>query len=112
MTFQPFFNHRKTMKEQQHLFLQLLGHLPARLTAQQAAWVINCQLHDIAPLVSAKLLKPLGNPKPNSVKYFATADLLEVSKDHRWLSRVTAVIGQRGQRKTEAKSFPVVNKNS
>ncbi len=37
----------------------LLGQLPARLTAEQAAWVLNCQVHDIPALVAAKLLKPL-----------------------------------------------------
>jgi hypothetical protein len=31
--------------------------VPARLTAEQAAWVLNCQPHDIPILVAAKLLK-------------------------------------------------------
>ena len=30
------------MKEDQHKFLTVLGQLPARLTAEQAAWVLNC----------------------------------------------------------------------
>jgi len=34
------------MREDQHRFLTLLGQLPARLTAEQAAWVLNCQAHD------------------------------------------------------------------
>ena len=50
------------MKEEQHRFLSLLGQLPARLTAEQAGWVLNCQAHDIPALVTARLLKPLGNP--------------------------------------------------
>ena len=29
----------------------------------------------------ARLLKPLGNPAQNSVKFFATADVLELAKD-------------------------------
>ncbi len=32
------------MKDEQHRFLMLLGQLPARLTAEQAAWVLNCQV--------------------------------------------------------------------
>ncbi len=80
------------MKADQHQFLQLLGQLPARLTAEQAAWVINCQPHDIPALVAAKLVKPLGNPPANGIKYFATADLLESSKDRNWLVRVSATI--------------------
>ena len=80
------------MKADQHQFLQLLGQLPARLTAEQAAWVINCQPHDIPALVAAKLVKPLGNPPQNGIKYFATADILEAAKDHNWLVRVSATI--------------------
>jgi len=47
------------MRDDQHKFLMLLGQLPARLTAEQAAWVLNCQVHDIPALVTAKLIKPL-----------------------------------------------------
>jgi hypothetical protein len=72
----------------------LLGQLPARLTAEQAAWVLNCQPHDIPALVSSRLLKPLGNPPPNGIKFFATADLLELVKDRNWLVRVSSTINQ------------------
>ena len=87
------------MRDEQHQFLQLLGQLPARLTAEQAAWVLNCQPHDMPALVAAKLLKPLGNPAANSIKFFATADLLENMKDRNWLVRVTATIYQHWQKK-------------
>src|ERR1017187_9083610 len=90
------------MKDDQHQFLQLLGQLPARLTAEQAAWVLNCQVHDILALIAAKLLKPLGNPPANGVKYFATADLLEQIKDRKWLVRVSATISQHWQKKNAA----------
>jgi hypothetical protein len=53
------------MRDDQHRFLMLLGQLPARLTAEQAAWVLNCGTHDIPALVAAKLVKPLGNPPQN-----------------------------------------------
>lgn len=82
------------MNEQQHRFLQLLRHLPARLTAEQAAWVLNCQSHDIPCLITAKLLKPLGNPPPNGTKFFATLDVLEQMQDRNWLVRVTLAINQ------------------
>src|ERR1035438_1678332 len=65
------------MRDDQQRFLSLLGRLPARLTAEQVAWVINCQPHDVPVLVTARLLKPLGSAPPNSVKYFVTAELLE-----------------------------------
>jgi hypothetical protein len=38
-------------------------------------------LHDVPILVAAHLLKPLGIPPANSVKYFATLELLEQVKD-------------------------------
>ena len=47
------------MKDDQNRFLALLGELPARLTAEQAGWVLNCQTHDIPALINARLLKPL-----------------------------------------------------
>ena len=87
------------MRDDQHQFLKLLGQLPARLTAEQAAWVLNCQAHDIPPLVGAKLLKPLGNPPANGIKYFATADLLEAVKDRNWLARMSATIYQHWHKK-------------
>ena len=82
----------------------LLGELPARLTAEQAAWVLNCQAHDIPILVSARLLKPLGNPHANAVKFFATADLLDLVKDRAWLVKMTNAVchhwrGQNERRK-------------
>ncbi len=87
------------MRDDQHRFLSLLGQLPARLTAEQAAWVLNCQPHDVPVLVTARLLRPLGNPAPNSVKYFAAADVLELAKDRTWLAKVTNTIGQHWKQK-------------
>jgi hypothetical protein len=97
------------MRDDQHQFLTLLGQWPARLTAEQAAWVLNCQPHDIPALVAAKLLKPLGNPPANGIKYFATADLLEQIKDRNWLVRVSATIYQHWQKKNARQKTLVVN---
>jgi hypothetical protein len=69
------------MRDDQHRFLGLLGQLPARLTAEQAAWVLNCQVHDMPILVATRLLKPLGNPPANGIKFFAASDVLELAKD-------------------------------
>ena len=89
------------MRDEQHRFLTLLGHIPARLNVEQTAWVLNCQQHDIPILVAARLLKPLGNPQPNSVKYFAATELLEISKDPAWLSRLTITLGRHWQSKNQ-----------
>lgn len=80
------------MRDDQHRFLSLLGELPARLNVEQAAWVLNCQVHDVPILVAAKLLKPLGNPPPNGIKFFCTAELIEQAKDRNWLVRVTNAV--------------------
>jgi hypothetical protein len=102
------------MRDDQHRFLMLLGQLPARLTAEQAAWVLNCQPHDVPVLVMARLLKPLGNPTPNSVKYFATAEVLELAKDRAWLAKVTNAVGQHWKEKNLQKNgrAPFVAKDS
>ena len=87
------------MREEQHQFLALLGRLPARLTAEQTAWALNCQPYDVPVLVAARLLKPLGNPPPNGVKYFATADVLELMADRAWLVKATNAVNQFWQKK-------------
>src|ERR1035438_6982754 len=91
------------MRDDQHRFMILLGQLPARLTAEQAAWVVNCQPHDVPTLIAARLLKPLGNPLPSSVKYFAASELLEQAKDRTWLAKVTNALNQHWQKKNAGK---------
>jgi hypothetical protein len=91
------------MREDQHQFLSLFGQPPARLTAEQAAWVLGCQAHDVPILVSSRLLKPLGNPAPNGIKFFATADILELVKDRSWLAKITNTVNQHWQRQNSRK---------
>lgn len=91
------------MSEDRQRFLSLLGQLPARLTAEQVAWVLNCQPHDVPVLVAAKVLKPLGNPPPNSVKYFAANEVLEQMRNRLWLSQLTNAINQHWQLKNHKK---------
>ena len=91
------------MKEEQNQFLRLIGQPPARLNAEQVAWVLNCQAHDVPVLVNARLLKPLGNPPPNSVKSFATTEVLAQARDSRWLAKMTNTLLQHWQRKNAAK---------
>jgi len=86
------------MREDQYRFLTVHRQLPVRLTAEQAAWVLNCQAHDIPILVTARLLKPLGNPPPNGIKFFSTADLLELTRDRAWLVKMTNAVTQHWQR--------------
>ena len=80
------------MKEDQRQFLNLLGHPPARLTAKQVSWVLQCQTSDIPTLIAARLLKPLGDPSPNAAKYFATSEFVKSLEDRNWLNRITLTI--------------------
>ena len=72
----------------------MLGQVPALLTAEQTACVLNCQPHDVPILVAARLLKPLGDPPPNSVKFFAASELLELVEDPAWLAKLTNALNQ------------------
>lgn len=95
------------MKEDQQRFLNLLGQLPARLTVEQTAWVLNCQPHDVPVLVMSRLLKPLGNPQPNSVKYFATLEILELIRDRTWLAKVTNAVSQHWKTKNRHRTAQI-----
>jgi hypothetical protein len=97
------------MKEEQHQFLRLVGQAPARLTVEQAAWVLGCQAHDVPVLVAARLLKPLGNPGPSSVKYFSRLEILDLARDRSWLARVTNAVNQHWQTKNAQRKNRSVN---
>jgi hypothetical protein len=99
------------VKDDQRLFLMLLGRPPARLTVEQTAWALACQSHDIPVLVAAKHLKPLGNPLPSSVKYFATVQILEHCKDVVWLAKATNIIQQFWRNKNARKTAAMVHEN-
>jgi hypothetical protein len=55
-------------------------------------------------VVAARLLKPLGNPQPNIVKYFAALEVLELAKDRAWLARMTIAINLHWQKKNMRKN--------
>ena len=61
------------------------------------------QPHDVRILVAARLLKPLGSPPANSVKFFAASEILEQAKDRTWLAKVTNALNQHWQKKNAAK---------
>ena len=62
--------------------------------AEEVGWLLNCLPHNIPILVSARLLKPLGSPEFNAVKYFSTEEVLELSTDRSWLTKMTNAISQ------------------
>lgn len=101
------------MKEEQHQFLALIGRAPARLTVEQAAWVLGCQPHDVPILVATRLLKPLGNPPQNGIKFFSTAEVAELSKDRAWLAKMTQTISQHWHKRNarQKEAVPTIDGN-
>jgi hypothetical protein len=69
-----------------------LRNLPAQLSATETSHLLGCAPHDVPVLVAKGLLKPLGNPSANAVKYFARVTLLELCDDAKWIFRVRATI--------------------
>ncbi len=84
-----------------HDILSLMNcrRLPARLTTAEASAVLGFQEHDVAPLIAAKLLTPLGKPAPNAPKYFATVDILAAAENREWLSQATRSLARYWQGK-------------
>jgi hypothetical protein len=74
-----------------------------QLTAEQVAWVLNCQPHDVPVLVTAKLLKPPGNLRPNSAKCYSDLEVFEQVKDRNSPAKVTNALNQHWQRKNATK---------
>lgn len=79
------------MNDERRDFLSLATP-PARMTVQEAAWFLGFSDKEIAVLVGAGLLKPLGRPRPNGIKYFAAVSLGQLRKDEKWLSRASDAI--------------------
>lgn len=81
-----------------------LRRLPARLNVAQTAALLNCGDHDIPILVSRGLLKPLGHPQPNAVKYFAPTDVLELAGDSGRMGQICDAIHEHWRGKNAEKS--------
>jgi hypothetical protein len=84
-------------------FLNTFRTLPARLQVEEAAWYLGFAPHDIPILVRNGLLKPLGQPPANGVKYFAAAALINLRDDINWLSRASNTITRHWQSKNALK---------
>ena len=87
-----------------------LNRPPARLNTAQTAAYLGFKPHDIPVLAARGFLKPLGDPMPNSDKYYARARVLERLDDEEWLSLATAALSQHWKNKNlrKAKKTKVV----
>ena len=79
--------------------IQATKDLPARMLAAQVAKLLNCTTEDVAILVTAGKLRPLGRPNPNAVKFFSAVELIALLADREWLDEATKTIGQYWRRK-------------
>jgi hypothetical protein len=89
-----------------------LQRLPAMLNVQQTAVMLGVGEHDIPVLLRAGLLKPLGNPPANAVKYFASFEVLELAGECGQLSRMRDAIYGYWQGKNAAKIQPRQQRNN
>jgi hypothetical protein len=69
-----------------------LRRLPAMLNTPQTAVMLGLAEHDIPVLVRTGFLKPLGNPPPNAVKYFCTAEVLELAGESAVLNKIRRTV--------------------
>jgi hypothetical protein len=92
------------MNPERKEFLGLFRMPPARVGAEEAAWLLGFAPHDIPVLVSAGLLRPLGHPPASGTKFFATATLQKLGDDINWLSRASDAIVRHWQTKNVRKS--------
>ncbi len=69
-----------------------LRRLPAMLTTAQTAVMLGLAEHDVPVLVRAGLLKPLGDPPPNAVKSFGTAQILALAGEITLLNKMRGVV--------------------
>ena len=76
------------MSPEKQAFLSL-AIPPARVSITEASWLLGFTEHDIAILISAGLLKPLGHPPASGSKYFALAELQALRSDTRWLAKAS-----------------------
>jgi hypothetical protein len=81
-----------------------LRHLPARLDVEQTAALLGHHPDHVPILVEAKLLKPLGNPPKNGIKWFACCEVLDKCRDAEWLERAAKHVARYWQRKNGRKS--------
>jgi hypothetical protein len=81
-----------------------LRRLPAMLNMAQTAVMLGVGEHDIPVLIRAGLLKPLGNPPANAVKYFGTVEVLEMAGENSFLNKIRSTVYRYWHGKNAAKS--------
>ena len=89
-----------------------LRRLPAMLNMAQTAVMLGLAEHDIPVLIAAGLLKPLGNPPANAVKYFSTVEVLEMAGESAVLNKIRSTVYQYWRGKNADNAKPRRSRNS
>jgi hypothetical protein len=66
--------------------------LPGRINAAETAVRLGFEPEHIPILVSAGVLKPLGNPPPGAMKFFLAADVEQKKNDLKWMNKASELI--------------------
>jgi hypothetical protein len=78
--------------------------LPARLTVELVARLLNCTMEGVYIITRLRLLKPLGKPPPNGTKYYARQYILQLCEDSVWLARMSDALVQYKWKKNHGKT--------
>ena len=82
----------KPYEEEVPIILTLL-RLPLRLSMQQTADLLQFRDKDaIGILVGKRMLVPLGNPPKGAPLWFATAVILKLAENIKWLDKATRIV--------------------
>lgn len=91
--------------------------MAARIPSEEVARLIGFARHDIPILTRAGLLKPLGHPPSNGVKYYSRRTVLALGDNDTWLAKATDAVVRYWARKngrrrktTECQENPSVDK--
>lgn len=76
-----------------------LRRLPARLTAEQAAWLLGCQPEQMSLLVAKKVIKYLGKPVQSATKYFALSAVQAVADNPKKMDEISDILYRYWQEK-------------
>lgn len=76
------------------------------MNAGQTAALIGCNEHDIPIGIRAGVFRPLGRGRlaNNSVKYFATSEILRIGEDVQLLNKLTIAIADYWKHKNARRS--------
>lgn len=97
------------MNPELSLSIQSLAKFPVYMTKEKVAEALGLATHNIPPLVRAKLLKPLGNPRRYCVKQFSRDELARNIANHDWLEKVAEAIHRHWRVKNARKRAKLSN---